>query len=480
MAFHLYRINELYSNASGTVQFIELTVGSSNGESFWSGQSITVTQGGVTHRFTFAQNLPSTATANTSVLLATQAFADLGLVTPNYIIPANFLFTSGGASVNFAGVHNVVYASLPQDGVQSLHRAGGTLSEGINSPTNFAGQSGSITPSQPNPITGTEGADTLAGTPGDDIIVGAAGDDLLLGGAGNDSLDGGVGNYDRLVGGEGNDTLDGGATSELTWNVDIAVYEGSAPVSANFASGTVTQGSFTDTLLRIDAIFSGSGADSLRGADGQPTQRGETLRGGAGNDTIDGGSGVDTAEFTGVRAGHDVVRDAGTITVTDTNPLGGDEGTDALTGIERIVFADRLLAFGERAEDVARVAFLLWQPEIIFSTALFARGLSFYDVGYSYETLCQVALQFWPQQGLEFAQLIVANTRGTSKTAEEVLAFMNAAGPGDLGRAAAVAMLAQDPAMTQQLEVMGVRTNGVVADLEVPGFGVLFALLPGG
>ena len=94
MAFHAYRLNEIYSNADGTVQFIELVVGAINGESSWSGQSITVTQGSVTHSFSFPRNLPSTTTANTSVLIATQGFAELGLVTPDYIVPANFLFTT--------------------------------------------------------------------------------------------------------------------------------------------------------------------------------------------------------------------------------------------------------------------------------------------------------------------------------------------------------------------------------------------------
>ncbi|MFO1253621.1 MAG: hypothetical protein U1E77_21365 [Inhella sp.] len=37
MSFHLYRITEIYSNPSGTVQFIELSVGNANGESQWSG-----------------------------------------------------------------------------------------------------------------------------------------------------------------------------------------------------------------------------------------------------------------------------------------------------------------------------------------------------------------------------------------------------------------------------------------------------------
>jgi len=139
-SFHLYRINELYSNADGSIQFIELTVGDFSGESAWAGQRISVTQGGTTHSFTFPSNLPSAATGNTSVLVATQGFADLGILTPNFIVPSGFLFVGGG-TVNFADVDSLTYSALPTGGNLSLNRDGST---GVNSPRNFAGVSGSI------------------------------------------------------------------------------------------------------------------------------------------------------------------------------------------------------------------------------------------------------------------------------------------------------------------------------------------------
>ena len=113
-------------------------------------------------------------------------------------------------------------------------------------------------------------------------------------------------------------------------------------------------------------------------------QYGETVRGGPGNDSIDGGTGNDTAEFTGARSLYAVSRpNPATLNITVTNS-GGAEGVDSLNNIERLVFADQLLAFGPRAEEVARVAFVLWSPAIAHITAfqsLFARGLSYYDVG---------------------------------------------------------------------------------------------------
>jgi len=203
MSFHLYRINEIYSNADGSVQFVELKVGPSNGESFWQGQSLTASQGGAVHRFVFPTNLPSTSTANTMVLVATQGFADLGLVQPDFVVPNGFLFTTNG-SVDFAGVDSVGYAGLPTDGVLSIDR---NLATAVNSPTDFAHQTGTIAPTV-HAVVGTPGNDVLVGSPGPDAFDGGAGLDtaVLQGPRGAWTVDFAGG---RLTGPAGPDTLAG-------------------------------------------------------------------------------------------------------------------------------------------------------------------------------------------------------------------------------------------------------------------------------
>ncbi len=49
-AFHLWKIDEVYSNASGTVQFIEMDASSNGGQQFTTGQSLT----SGAHTFTFS------------------------------------------------------------------------------------------------------------------------------------------------------------------------------------------------------------------------------------------------------------------------------------------------------------------------------------------------------------------------------------------------------------------------------------------
>ena len=297
-----------------------------------------------------------------------------------------------------------------------------------------------------------------------------------IGGSGNDSLTGDI-NYNIFFGGPGNDTLNGAAGN------DVADYRGGAAINVNLQTGVATQGADTDTLIGIEAIFGGTGNDVIRGFDGIEAKYGDTIRGGPGNDSIDGGTGNDTAEFVNARAAYTISRpNPATLNIAVTHNLGGIDGTDTLNNVERLIFADQLLGFGQRAEEVARVAFVLWSPVIAHIPAfqtLFARGLSFYDVGYDFNYLCQTALLFWPQQGAEFANILVTNAPGTSKSVNDVLAIMSGAGGGEAGRTAAVSAMALDAATTNQIELSGIRTNGVVADLFVQDFGQLFSLLPG-
>jgi serralysin len=188
MSFHLYQVHEIFSNADGTVQFIELSVGPFDGESFWTGQSISVTSGTAVNTYTFLSDLPSTLTANTSVLIGTQGFANLGLVAPDYIVPAGFLFTGGGV-IDYAAFSSVPYGALPTDGVHSVDVAGNIASA---SPANFAGATAQLGPPV-NAVGGTAGPDVLAGGLGDDLVSGLGGNDLLSGGGGNETLDGGPG-----------------------------------------------------------------------------------------------------------------------------------------------------------------------------------------------------------------------------------------------------------------------------------------------
>jgi hypothetical protein len=134
---HLWDLTEAFSNADGTVQFVELFTAEDNEQGVGP---FTMTSNGKT--MNFVTNLPTAATANTWILAATSSFAsEPGAVTPDYLIPDQFVSTSGGTIVYAGGADTWAHGAVPTDGLHSLLRSGST---GINSPTNFAGQTGSV------------------------------------------------------------------------------------------------------------------------------------------------------------------------------------------------------------------------------------------------------------------------------------------------------------------------------------------------
>ena len=148
-SFHTFRIEQLYTNADGTVQFVVLRESAgADGEHVWGGRTLITTGAAGTRQIAFPANLPSTATAGTRVLVATPAFAALGIVAPDYSIPANFL-PLGGGTINFAGVDQFAFGALPTDGVMALTRAGFPMQ---NLATNFAGATGSVTAGPPTAV----------------------------------------------------------------------------------------------------------------------------------------------------------------------------------------------------------------------------------------------------------------------------------------------------------------------------------------
>jgi hypothetical protein len=78
------------------------------------------------------------------MLIATQGFAALGIVAPDYIVPNGF-FAKDGGTIDFARVDAWVHGALPQDD-RSLNRDGSTAT---NSPLNFAGATGTVSGAAP-------------------------------------------------------------------------------------------------------------------------------------------------------------------------------------------------------------------------------------------------------------------------------------------------------------------------------------------
>jgi hypothetical protein len=137
--FHLWSMVELYSSADGSVQFLEFTT-SASGQQFLNGHTLKSVSGAVTHNFTFNSDLPGD-TAGHRFLVGTAGYAALsGVPAPDYIVPNGFFFPGGGTITFGEGANVWTHGPTPAPNL-SLNRNGSTA---VNSPRNFAGQTGVI------------------------------------------------------------------------------------------------------------------------------------------------------------------------------------------------------------------------------------------------------------------------------------------------------------------------------------------------
>jgi len=197
-------------------------------------------------------------------------------------------------------------------------------------------------------VYGSAAADLLDGAAGNDRMFGNAGDDLILGGSGNDTLFGGAGNdefrfvgtdlfFDEIDGGSSFDSVVGSDGADLIGlrvqpvSVEVIDGRGGFDIIRLPDSGSRSLNLSAITVLSIELIQGGTGHDSITGSAGN-----DTIRGGSGNDIINGGPGRDTASYLGESESYQVTW--GTPTVV--RALVGSEGTDQLSSIEVVAFAD--------------------------------------------------------------------------------------------------------------------------------------------
>ena len=154
-AYHLWKVQEVFTNYDGSVQFVEL-ITNFDGQNFLAGHTLTATSDGSAVVYTMPSNIVSNDAQDT-LLLATAGFGALTggvAVAPDYpTVPLpNKFFDPNAASItlNFSGFDSITFAgsAIPKDGITSLYdinlTVGQTLILGVNSPKNSTGQSGFV------------------------------------------------------------------------------------------------------------------------------------------------------------------------------------------------------------------------------------------------------------------------------------------------------------------------------------------------
>jgi len=164
--------DQIYSNADGSIQFLVVSdkTGTSNNQDALSGIQLQSIHNSAEHAhdpgfvssFVLPNNLPSSQTAGKQFLIATQSFAYLNIITPDYVIADQttgqsdqfipqingyLALIKGQSVIDTAGGY-----TLPTDGVTALSRQNGPQ---LNRATNFAGQSVSVPLTPPAGAIGT-------------------------------------------------------------------------------------------------------------------------------------------------------------------------------------------------------------------------------------------------------------------------------------------------------------------------------------
>ncbi len=154
-----------------------------------------------------------------------------------------------------------------------------------------------------------------------------SGDDTVW--IGVDSNGTGWTNHFRVATGDGNDTV---TIATATIDYSISAFR-SASYDGRWTTSEIDAGSGDDTVI------GGAGADAIVLGTGN-----DTVTGGRGSDMLDGGLGWDVAIYADLWIHYEIIESPIGWTIRDLRPdLAGDEGFDSLFGIERVVFADRVI-----------------------------------------------------------------------------------------------------------------------------------------
>lgn len=180
---------------------------------------------------------------------------------------------------------------------------------------------------------------------------------------------------------------DGAGTVERVSSSPIGVVLGFNPVSGTAGADTLNGTARPDNINGLagnDALNGQGGHDSLFGGDGN-----DILNGAVGNDTLVGGAGIDTAIYTAARANASLSDSAAAWTVT--TPA---EGSDSLTNIERLRFADVSVALDLNASAgiTAKIIGAVFGTTFLRNKDFVGIGLQLLDGGMTYEQLVALAV----------------------------------------------------------------------------------------
>jgi Ca2+-binding RTX toxin-like protein len=205
---------------------------------------------------------------------------------------------------------------------------------------------------------------------------------------------------------------------------------------------------------QIENLIGGTGNDTLVG-----NSANNQITGGIGNDSITGGTGIDTALLAGRKSDFTISRTNAGFTVS---AIKGNEGSDTLSQMERLKFADSYVAL-DLDGNAGKVAKLLG---VVAGSAadkqLVGIGLHLLDGGMGMDTLMGLALTaFGASTNEAVVNLIWKNLFGTGPTTQQAKPYVDMLSTQQITPGALGVLAAELDLNATKINLVGLQATGI-------------------
>ena len=226
-------------------------------------------------------------------------------------------------------------------------------------------------------------------------------------------------------------------------------------------TGSDTENDITTSSTPL-ALIGGNGNDQIQGGKGD-----DIFILSSGDDVLEGGVGKDTVIIANNKSTTLVERNQ----QTDTWTLTGDNGSDSVSGVERLRFEDSFLALDvtkdQPAGQTALILGALLGPDSIRNPSYVAQVLDYFDSGMDFGTFAQIAIEALELTSNEaLVSTLIANIvdAGAAEAAtKQAMQLLNdGMTPSEL-----VQLAAQSDLNIASIDLVGIMESGLPYDLVI-------------
>ncbi len=233
------------------------------------------------------------------------------------------------------------------------------------------------------------------------------------------------------------------------------------PVSSTYAGlfGSGTWDWLQSAMAANDDLIASQLPANIIGTPANDTLLGNTL-----NNSIAGGAGLDIVGFAGARSSYSVA--VGTASVVVADQVAGRDGTDTLTGVERLRFSDVAVALdvNGNAGAVAKTLGAVFGTAALANKSAAGIGMKLMDGGMLYADLMQYALNAKLGLGASNADvvnLLYTNVVGLPPGVSELARFTTLLQSGQYTQATLGLLAAETPENIANISFSGLASTGL-------------------